>query len=218
MGETQRVYHFTTKFFGLEDIEKRRLKVARITELNDPFEFLAPRAASENEMMASQTNLALINDIMGILCFNSDWNNPVHWSHYAAKHQGICLGFDVDISSCFEVIYREDRIDLAIPDKLDYISDDKHNVLFQIMLTKYVGWSYERERRMFQILKDRSPEGGNYFQSFRDILQLKEVTIGVKCDASGDDIRQRLGEMQPEVDVYKAKLSATKFEIGREAA
>jgi hypothetical protein len=36
-----RVYHFTSAEFAKDDIVHRRLKVARISELNDPFEFLA---------------------------------------------------------------------------------------------------------------------------------------------------------------------------------
>jgi hypothetical protein len=36
-----RVYHFTSAEFAKDDIVHRRVKVARISELNDPFEFLA---------------------------------------------------------------------------------------------------------------------------------------------------------------------------------
>jgi hypothetical protein len=40
-----RVYHFTKAVHGLEAIRRRRLKIARISELNDPFEFLQVAAA-----------------------------------------------------------------------------------------------------------------------------------------------------------------------------
>ena len=35
-----RLHYFTTAQFGLEAIRDKRLKIARINELNDPFEFL----------------------------------------------------------------------------------------------------------------------------------------------------------------------------------
>ncbi len=37
-----RVYHFVNREFGLEDISRRRLKIATINDLNDPFELLGP--------------------------------------------------------------------------------------------------------------------------------------------------------------------------------
>ncbi len=34
-----RVYHFINEEYGLQSLERRRLKISRITETNDPFEF-----------------------------------------------------------------------------------------------------------------------------------------------------------------------------------
>ena len=35
-----RVYHFINKQYGLEAVREKRLKVSRINNLNDPFEFM----------------------------------------------------------------------------------------------------------------------------------------------------------------------------------
>lgn len=35
---TRRLYHYTPWFFALETLQRRRLKIARLQELNDPFE------------------------------------------------------------------------------------------------------------------------------------------------------------------------------------
>jgi hypothetical protein len=35
-----RVYHFINEEYGLDDLRRRRLKIATILELNDPFETL----------------------------------------------------------------------------------------------------------------------------------------------------------------------------------
>lgn len=31
----------------------------------------------------------------GLLCFCETWQSPLLWNHYADRHKGICLGFDV---------------------------------------------------------------------------------------------------------------------------
>jgi len=36
-----RVFHFVNEEHGLDDLRKRRLKIAALNELNDPFELLA---------------------------------------------------------------------------------------------------------------------------------------------------------------------------------
>jgi len=33
-------------------------------------------------------------DGRGICCFSEDWSHILMWSHYAANHSGICLGFE----------------------------------------------------------------------------------------------------------------------------
>jgi hypothetical protein len=43
-----------------------------------------------------------------MLCFSRDWHNPVQWSHYADKHRGICLGFDVPDSLLVPVQYTKE--------------------------------------------------------------------------------------------------------------
>ena len=42
----------------------------------------------------------------GILCFSEDWTDPVLWTHYGAKHRGICLGFDVKDGFAKKIVYR----------------------------------------------------------------------------------------------------------------
>ena len=41
-----KLFHFRDEHFGLKSIKERRLKVARIMELNDPFELLGVSLAS----------------------------------------------------------------------------------------------------------------------------------------------------------------------------
>lgn len=99
-----RVYHFINEKFGLENIKRRRLKIARIDELNDPFEFIA-RADNERERAALRATREEQTKKTGLLCFSRSWQNPVQWSHYADRHRGFCLGFDVPDALIKEVTY-----------------------------------------------------------------------------------------------------------------
>ena len=47
-----RLYYFTGQKYGLDAIRNRRLKVARIDELNDPFELMAPVFETREERLA----------------------------------------------------------------------------------------------------------------------------------------------------------------------
>ena len=99
-----RVYHFIDEQFGLENIKRRRLKIARIGELNDPFEFIA-RAEDKLERAALRSTKEAQTKSTGLLCFSKSWKNPVQWSHYADRHRGFCLGFDVPDTLIKKVTY-----------------------------------------------------------------------------------------------------------------
>ena len=81
-----RVFHFVNEEFGLEDLRKRRLKIATLHELNDPFELFGVSLADESLRRAFRAMKDQLASNRGLLCFSRDWHNPVQWSHYAAKH------------------------------------------------------------------------------------------------------------------------------------
>ncbi len=48
------VYHFRDKKFGMESIKDRRLKVATVEGLNDPFELIAPNLQEKSGKFARE--------------------------------------------------------------------------------------------------------------------------------------------------------------------
>jgi hypothetical protein len=48
----------------------------------------------------------------GMLCFSSDWSDPVIWAHYSDKHRGVCLGFEIPDVYGTKVNYIDDRLHL----------------------------------------------------------------------------------------------------------
>jgi hypothetical protein len=78
-----RLYYFTSAKYGLQNIEKRRLKIARIQDLYDPFEFLPLNLETTAERKWLRKMKKLTDKEYGIVCFTDDWEQPMMWSHYA---------------------------------------------------------------------------------------------------------------------------------------
>jgi hypothetical protein len=105
-----RAYHFVNHEFGLDDIRRRRLKIATLKELNDPFELFGISLHDEHLRRAFRVMKEEISRDRGLLCFSRKWSNPVQWSHYAQKHAGLCLGFDVADDAIGLVNYSRRRL------------------------------------------------------------------------------------------------------------
>src|SRR5688500_15130857 len=108
-----RVYHFLNRQFGLQDLKLRQLKIATLDDINDPFELLAVYSRDADERRAFRDFKRDWGKRFGMLCFSKTWKNPVQWSHYAEKHRGMCLGFDVPDSLLTEVSYSVRRLTLG---------------------------------------------------------------------------------------------------------
>ena len=172
-----RVYHFLGHQHGLENLRLRRLKIATLNDINDPFELLATASPVFEEREAFRTLRQEWAQRFGMLCFSRDWRNPVQWSHYAEKHRGLCLGFDVPDNYLSRITYSSSRIR---PNWEAIRSNDKADSEKEILrwsTTKFRHWHYEQEERLFLSL-DKPDEDGLYFCEFGDKLMLCEVSYG----------------------------------------
>src|ERR1017187_1787758 len=184
-------YYFTTAEYGLKGIRERRLKIARIRELNDPFELLAPELSDKKKRAGLKKWKENQDRQYGLLCFCRSWHNPVLWGHYAEKHKGICLGFEVQPNKLKRVRYVTTRA--PWPDQLDeaFTSD--------LISTKFVRWSYEEEYRLY--LRLESNEADLYFENFGKKMVLKRVIVGSQFPLSRAKIDDALGNLRswPEI-------------------
>jgi hypothetical protein len=157
-----RVYHLTTAEFAIINIENGRIKVARFLDLNDPFELMALNLRERHVRRVARDFKKEQNNHTGLLCFSADWTNPVLWSHYAEKHHGICLGFDLKREFAQRVKYEDKRIlaDLGNDEDPSTLSENLQELLRR---TKYRHWQYEEELRVFLPLKDTIKIGDLHF-------------------------------------------------------
>lgn len=207
-----RVYHFINAKFGLEDIRQRRLKVATIDDLNDPFELLA--LSQEDVGLRSVLTKVKRHEAArtGLLCFSRSWHNPVMWSHYGEKHRGLCLGFDVPKRWLVEIRYESERLALDI-DALMRAGEDAEAVFIRSINTKFSHWQYEEEMRVRLNLEGKSREDGFYYAEFSDELDLREVVVGANSSITRSELSDALGEIEPSVRAIKARLAFKTFSV-----
>ena len=216
-----RVYHFLCAKYAISNLQKKEMKISTFGDLNDPFEFLNCEMANKDFQDAINKTRAEIYNYCGVICFSKNWSNPLLWSHYADKHKGICLGFDV----------RDDKLDQLV--KMDYINNKKELcyelekevgqnqrndeaeeiIMKKLLVSKFKDWEYEDEVRMFAQLDEKDKDNhGKYFVDTSNILDLKQVIIGVRCDKTIEDIKICV-EGYTGIEVIKARLDFETFKV-----
>ena len=210
-----RVYHFINDQHGLLNLQMGRLKISTLNELNDPFELFGVEMSNESVRYAFQSMKTELSKSRGILCFSKSWSNPVMWSHYANRHAGLCLGFDIPDECLRKVSYSRKRL-VAEAEKLSDPTRLTIRLTQKFLLTKYEHWKYEEEVRSFVALEDKDPETGLYFAGFSERLKLISVIVGANSSLSRSDIQMALSEHEENVDVFKARLAFKTFKVVRQ--
>jgi hypothetical protein len=211
-----RAYKFLDERFGLKSLYERRLKQSRIHELNDPFE-LAPYDLTDPRVRRAFLSMReLLGRENGLICFSASWQDPVIWAHYADKHQGLCLGFEVpnvtgdgdqDIAKKVTYISRPSRfpaefLSLPLARKLKYVN--------RVPFTKFKHWAYEKEIRIWGRLSNE--ENGFHFFEFEDKIRLVEVRVGARCTLPRSAITRALGALAShQVGIIKVRAAHNRF-------
>jgi len=209
------LYHYIDECFGLKVLKERRLKGAQINDLNDPFDICAVRSLHYRKLVGDLK--IWFAEHNGINCFSKSWNNLLMWAHYANKHKGLCLGFDIPDELVCEVNY---TMELPSADEFFRELSTSTNLLTHIdefkkkfMLTKSSDWNHEEEYRAFLKLENTETDG-NYYINFSDQLKLKEVIIGVKSSLTAARVKRAVGDL-PGVEVFNAGLNDKRFALDR---
>ena len=205
--EFLRVFHLTTAEFAISDIAFSRLKVATFADLNDPFELVALDVLKPDVRKLAEKFRQQCEDDLGLLCFSADWTSPALWGHYAAKHSGVCLGFNLKKGPLVEAVkYEDKRIKVAAD---EFKEDLQHRLLY----TKFEHWRYEKEHRVVVRLKDAMEEGGLHFYPFNPDFKLAEVILGHRCSLAVDEVRKFAQSHHPDVITYQARPAYGTFHL-----
>jgi hypothetical protein len=200
------LYYFTNKKFGLENLEKRRLKISLFSTVNDPFELLGVELSDKTVRKTVQYESSVLTKEKGLLCFSSDKYNPVQWAHYSDNHKGLCLGFEIPNSYVEKVSYVANRLNKSILN-----APEKQK---KLLTTKFNHWSYEQEYRMLLELINYPEESPNLrFKHFDELLTLKEVYIGCRSELKFEDIKNAFQSTSGSVVVKHTRPAFKDFKI-----
>ena len=186
-------YHFLPYEYAVNSMEERKIKVSLVDQLNDPFELL-PNIRFEGRSIRKPYHdiRRSISKRYGLLCFSKTWSEPLLWGHYADKHHGVALGFEVSkepISVTYSSDGKRPHIDLSN----DNSGNDKQ--FLDLARVKHKTWEYEQEHRLIVELSDCEKTAGNYYLPFESLLNIKEVILGAKSDYKKDlDRLKKLGK------------------------
>jgi Protein of unknown function (DUF2971) len=208
-----RVYHFLSAQNALSDIALRRIRISRYGDLNDPFELLAVNMGNDRALRRAMKEFKdEFNRKIGLLCFSRNWKSPVLWSHYASKHRGICLGFDLKDELAIDVEYADDRLPVSFQNGNPSKGLDEEFVS-RLISTKSAHWKYEDEVRVQVKLDEGTIEDGSYFYPLDDELALREVVLGPLCGMSVDAVQALVDSLYPSIPVRKARLAFKFFQV-----
>lgn len=198
-----RVFKFLRCDFGLEAIQKRRLKISTLESTNDPFEFLPFDLSKRGHRWATEQTRKHIGADKGMLCFSRHWNNPVIWSHYADSHKGICLEFEVADTLANPVNYIREPLPFDDPPTIETVR--------RMLLTKFDDWSYESEIRLWTTTETK--DGELFFMNLDHNLVLQKVLLGVGCPLTEPQIDTAVGPYTNPVIIERVRRSSNKFEM-----
>lgn len=161
-----------------------------------------------------------INNLFAITCFSEKSDSVLMWSHYANKHTGFCVEYD--LTKCgslsaklllFPVIYTDERatipmslIDFSNPEKpIPGRSDIFLSDMVISLLTKSKIWDYEKEWRIIEMqsnLKD-----GHLLQS--DMIS--KVYLG--ANSSLENELALRAALQQDVPIEKYEIDAESYKL-----
>jgi len=210
-----RVYYMTSAKWAEVILKERRLKLARFGELNDPLEL----SLIDNQWHEGRRVAHLITNhfrkTIGVICFGAHWSSPVMWAHYADKHAGVALGFDVPDELLSKIEYTDKRISVPFGPHLPRYGLSEA-LLNRVRMTKATDWAYEREYRVESALKIKDPATGLHYVDFGAQIALREIIIGYRCNWTVAAVRPMLGPVAQSVRICNARPAFGKFEMGED--
>lgn len=211
------LYHYLPTEYAIDDLIRKRLKVSIINEVNDPFEHFAIRMRDPAIRKAFRVMKNVLSSRNGILCFSATWRNPMLWSHYADRHKGMCLGFEIPDHYLAKVFYSKNRLDLPFEVNAQNWANDPGSIqkMQTLINTKSVHWRYEQEYRLFPQLEEYEIIDGKkmYFCNFGDELKVVEVIVGCRNDLTKEYLQSVV--KNDEVKLTKGRMAYDSFRIVR---
>ena len=154
-------------------------------------------------------------------CLSTDYKNILMWSHYANKHNGICIEYDLKsaegnfILHTLPIIYDDHRVIFDKKCITGITSDYKVNfnfevlteAIYQSMCYKSKAWKYENEWR---VILAKSMTDENKYKA----PKITKIYFGVNVDdETFNDSEKRIKLYDPSIECIRLRINGNKFEI-----
>lgn len=208
-----RLYYMTSAKWAETILKERRIKLSRFSEANDPFELRLIDSRDHNTRNYADLIYNYFDKNVGFICFGATWESPIMWAHYAEKHTGVALGFDVEPEGLIAKInYTDEKIQVPFGSHLP-----KHGLteelLTQIQTTKSTDWAYENEYRVVTHLDVKDSTTGCYYTDFGAQIQLRELILGHRCSWTKLKALDLVGVTNLSIRIFKVRPAFGKFKM-----
>lgn len=211
-----RAFHFLSKQHALQALRNQRLKVARFSDLNDPFELLAADLSDLQARGAFIKWKTQTSKKIGLLCFSMGWKNPLLWSHYGDRHRGVALEFEIDEGLVVPVRYPLNRLRLNIP-HIRASGGFTEDLAEQLASTKSKHWEYEEEVRVPVDLSECVLESGLHFETLTEQVKVVGVVLGALSQVTSHEVGCSLPRGR-QATLHRARMAFRSFSIVRNRA
>ena len=146
---------------------------------------------------------------VGVLCLSEFRDDIVLWSHYAAGHTGLCLGFRVAADAVFfakaqPVCYADHY------PSIDLVGDSPQKQVEAFILSKAQGWAYECEWR---IVDHDTGFGEKAFHP----TALCEIIFGARMTESDRAfVRECIADRVGSISLYEARPAKGSYALAIE--
>lgn len=196
--ENKSLYNYTA-------INKNTLKMIKNHEiwLSHPDNFNDPVDPSIKLFNINNGEYDYLIDNIKIACLTAKNDNTLMWSHYADKHKGICIEYDISPLLCKcknDFILRKINYDrTAIINKnIDYLNNIELydlNLLIDLFSIKSKEWRYEDEYRILYYDREKRKNG------LVKHLDIKSICFGAKTP---EDDKKLIRDITENIDLYES--------------
>lgn len=194
-------------FETIKSIFNNEIWLSHVNRFNDPID---PFLKSYDD------KYKYLIDRVKVACLTSNNKNTLMWSHYADKHQGICIGYNIkrlpmrstiikaiydknilNVNNFFRINYDEKLpINNIINKKLDF----EFQELLKLFVYKSKEWEYEDEYRLLYY-----DEQGQYKYGIRKPFEIKTICFGAMTKEEDKEFIYKLLKERG-IKFYQAKF------------
>ena len=217
--KTRPLYKFMEAKYCQPLIDTGLLKVARLSDLNDPYDLVPCVLDSDTGLVLNadhwrEWSLDWLSNRHGLVCLSKTIKDPALWAHYADKHCGVALELHPPHDpNLFDVTYKQERALLPLAKVLNPLLFTREDMI-ALLSRKSLSWEYEEEVRFVVPLEFCEKHNDNYFLPIPEGF-LKSIILGYRTTEQDADALYASLSASPfkDVTIKQASLSDRTFEI-----